>query len=236
MNHHEPFYFRALPKLLILAAALILPLAISAQPKAPTQTSDPWAGNYKGTAKMDSGEASVTLEIKSANDKFSGRAVSGDKEYAIASGKVEGDKLTIKFGAEADAGTMTVHKVEDKLVGDWIRGAQKGTVELKKYVPEVFTAEMLNGEWDAVADAQGQAFPFTLVLKVEGENVTGSSSSQLGTSTISKGNWKDGKLIFVLDSSGGQIAMVATMIEGKLAGDFDYQGQMSGKWVAVKKK
>jgi len=235
MNHHEPFYLRALPKILILAAALILPLTISAQPKAQPQTSDPWAGNYKGTAKMDSGEASVTLEIKSANDKFSGRAVSGDKQYAIASGKVEGDKLTIKFG-EGDDGTMTVHKVEDKLVGDWVRGAQKGTVELKKYVPEVFTAEMLNGEWEAVADAQGQAFPFSLVLKVEGENVTGSSSSQLGNSTISKGTWKDGKLVFVLDSSGGQIAMVATMIEGKLAGDFDYQGQMSGKWVAVKKK
>jgi hypothetical protein len=236
MNNQQPSRFRALPKFLILAAALLAPLAVSAQPQPQPQTPDPWAGNYKGTAKMESGEMSVTLEIKSANEKFSGRALAGEKEYVIASGKIEGGKLTIKFGMEPDAPTLTLQKVEDKLVGNWIRGAQKGTVELKKFVPEVFTAEMLNGEWEAVADAQGQAFPFLLTLKVDGEKVTGSSSSQLGTSSISNGTWKDGKLAVVLEGGAGQIALVATMIEGKLSGDYDFAGQLSGKWVAIKKK
>jgi hypothetical protein len=234
MNNQQPSCFRALPKFLILAAALLAPLAVSAQPQ--PQIPDPWAGNYKGTAKMESGEMGVTLEIKSANEKFSGRALAGDKEYAIASGTVEGGKLTIRFGTEADAPTLTLQKVEDKLVGDWIRGAQKGTVELKKFIPEVFTAEMLNGEWEAVADAQGQAFPFLLTLKVDGEKVTGASSSQLGTSSISNGTWKDGKLAVVFEGGAGQIALVATMIEGKLSGDYDFAGQLSGKWVAIKKK
>jgi hypothetical protein len=30
--------------------------------------------------------------------------------------------------------------------------------------------------------------------------------------------------------------MGATMIEGKLSGEFDFAGQLSGKWVAIKKK
>jgi hypothetical protein len=236
MSHHQPFSFRAVPRFLILAAALLAAFTVSAQPQPQPQTTDPWSGNYKGTAKMDSGEMPVTLEIKSANDKFSGRAVAGDKEYAIASGKVEGGKLTIKFGAEPDAATMTVQKVEDKLVGEWVRGAQKGTVELKKYVPEVFTAEMLTGEWDAVADAGGQPFPFVLTLKVEGEKVTGTSNSQLGSSNISSGTWKDGKLAVILEAGSGQITLVATMIDGKLSGEYDFAGQSSGKWVAIKKK
>ncbi|MGZ8844430.1 MAG: hypothetical protein ACXW18_12265 [Pyrinomonadaceae bacterium] len=236
MSHQQPFRFLTLPRLLIFAVLLLASFTVSAQPQSQPQTTDPWSGNYKGTAKMESGEMDVKLEIKSANDKFSGRAVAGDQEYTIASGKVEGGKLTIKFGAEPDAAMLTLQKVEDKLVGQWVRGAQKGTVELKKYVPEVFTAEMLNGEWDAVADAGGQPFPFVLTLKVEGEKVTGTSNSQLGSSNISSGTWKDGKLAVILEAGSGQITLVAEMIDGKLTGEYDFAGQSSGKWVAIKKK
>jgi hypothetical protein len=95
---------------------------------------------------------------------------------------------------------------------------------------------LLTGVWDAAADAQGQAFPFTLTLKVEGEKVTGGSSSQLGESTISSGVWKDGKLAVVLEGgSGGQVALIATLVDGKLVGDYDFAGQLQGKWVATKK-
>jgi hypothetical protein len=97
------------------------------------------------------------------------------------------------------------------------------------------TALNLNGNWDAVADAQGQPFPFLLVLKIDGETVTGSSSSQLGESTIKNGSWKDGKLSFDLEGQNGTINMSATVVEGKLTGQFDYAGQLQGRWVAVKK-
>jgi hypothetical protein len=70
---------------------------------------------------------------------------------------------------------------------------------------------------------------------VDGEKVTGSSSSQLGEATISSGSWKDGRLSFQLDGSSGAIVMSATLIEGKLSGEFDYSGQLQGKWVAIKK-
>jgi hypothetical protein len=93
----------------------------------------------------------------------------------------------------------------------------------------------LNGEWDAVADAQGQNFPFLLTLKIDGENVTGGSRSQLGEATIKTGSFKDGKLAFELEGQNGTITMSATVVEGKLAGQFDYAGQLQGKWVAVKK-
>jgi len=216
----------------LLALLLLSPLALCAQTQPPT--ADQFVGNYKGTAKMGSGEMEVTLEMKSANGNISGRAVAAGTEYQITSGQVVGGKLTLKF-ATADTASLTLQQSENKLVGDWINGAQKGMVELTKIAAEPSAAEFLTGEWDGTADANGQPFPFTLTLKVDGEKVTGTSSSELGQSTISTGSWKDGKLVFLLDSS-PQIAMVATIVDGKLVGDFDYGGQMSGKWAAVKKK
>ena len=225
---------RHLPRSATLLALLLLsPLALWAQTQTPT--ADQFAGNYKGTAKMGSREMDVTLEIKSANGKLSGRAVGGETEYQITSGEITGGKLTLKFGA-ADPASLTLTQQEDKLVGDWIRGDQKGTVELKKIAAEPSAAEYLTGQWDGTADANGQPFPFVLTLKVDGEKVTGASSSELGTSPITTGSWKDSKLVFVLDSANGQIGMVATIIDGKLVGDFDLSGQMTGKWAAVKKK
>jgi hypothetical protein len=217
----------------LLALLLLSPLALCAQTQPPT--ADQFVGNYKGTAKMGSGEMDVTLEIRSANGKISGRAVAAGTEYQINSAQIVEGKLMLKL-ATADAASLTLQQREDKLVGDWINGAQKGTVELKKVAAEPSTAEFLTGQWDAAADANGQPFPFTLNLKVDGEKVTGTSTSELGTSTITSGAWKDGKLVFVLDSANGQIGMVAGIVDGKLVGDFDYSGQMTGKWAAVKKK
>ena len=216
------------------AACAIAAFTANAQPQK-SPTADQFVGAYKGTAKMDSGEMDVAVEIAFRDGKVSGRAVTANMEYKIASGKMEGAKLTIKFGTDADAPSLTLQQTGDKLVGGWIRGTQKGTVELKKVTAQTSVDE-ISGEWDGVADAQGQPFPFTLSLKLDREKVTGSSSSQLGTSSISTGTWKDGKLAFVLEGGSGQIAMVATMIEGKLSGDYDFAGQTSGRWVAIKKK
>ena len=102
-------------------------------------------------------------------------------------------------------------------------------------VPTTAAPINLSGDWEAVADANGQPFPFLLTLKVEGEKVTGGSNSQLGEANIKEGSWKDGKLAFQLEGTNGIITMSATVIDGKLAGEFDYAGQLSGKWVAVRK-
>src|SRR6185503_9317880 len=111
----------------------------------------------------------------------------------------------------------------DTLVGNLMHGAnEKVPVSLKRKTvnivdtpptpASVATAFNLNGQWDAVADANGQPFPFVLTLKVDGETVTGSSSSQLGDATLKNGTWKDGKLSFEVEGSSGSIAMTATVI------------------------
>lgn len=202
------------------------------------------AGTYEGMVKRPgaTAEEKVSLELKTDGAKISGRATHGSMTIESTDAKFENGMLTLNFGKDASF----VGKLDgDKLVGNMMHGAdEKVPIELKKVVPAAPAAVApaappaefnLNGQWDAVADANGQPFPFLLTLKVDGETVTGSSSSQLGEATVKNGTWKDGRLSFQVEGNSGTIAMSATVIDGKLSGEFDFSGQLQGKWVAVKK-
>ncbi len=202
-----------------------------AQPAATPQP-DTLSGRYEGIAKLDGNDVPVTLELKRDGTKVTGHGTEGQNTAEISEGTFVDGTLTLKFAGQA--GSLKAKVNGDKITGEVVSGARKGTVELKKVAAPA--AINLSGDWEAVADANGQPFPFALTLKIEGEKVTGSSSSQLGDSSISTGTWKDGQLTFTLEGQAGAITMTATVIDGKLSGVFDYAGQMQGKWVAVKKK
>jgi len=204
------------------------------------------SGTYEGMAKRPGSttEDKVSLELKNDGGKLTGRATHGERTVEATEVKFENGTLTFTI----DKDHKFVAKVDgDKLVGEVSDGTQKFPLELKKVTPAAAAtpapaapaaapaAVNLNGQWDAVADANGQPFPFLLTLKIDGENVTGSSSSQLGDATIKSGSWKDGKLAFQLEGQNGVITLSGTVVEGKLSGEFDYAGQLQGKWVAVKK-
>jgi len=221
-------------KLAVTSLALVLATAVAGFAQGEV------SGRYEGTAKSaGAADTQLTLELKNEGGKISGQLKVGANAVDISEATLADGKLTLKLGPVAKDGVLTAKVDGDNLNGEWINGATKKTVELKRaaavaVAPAAATVS-LSGQWDAVADAQGQPFPFLLVLKVDGEKVTGSSSSQLGDSTISTGSWKDGKLAFVLEGGNGAITMSATVVEGKLTGEFDYAGQLQGKWVAVKK-
>lgn len=204
------------------------------------------SGTYEAMVKRPGAtvEDKVSLELKSDAGKITGRVTHGDKTVEVTDGKLENGTLTLNF----DKDHKFIGKVDgDKLVGEAMDGATKIPVEFKKVTPAAATtaapvdvaagrgAINLSGQWDAVADANGQPFPFSLTLKIDGENVSGSSSSQLGEAVIKGGSWKNGRLSIQLEGANGTIALSATVVEGKLSGEFDYAGQLQGKWVAVKK-
>lgn len=204
------------------------------------------SGTFEGMIKRPgaTAEEKVSIDLKNDGGKITGRATHGTMTIESTDAKLENGTLTMNFGKDASF----VGKVDgDKLVGNLIHGTEKVPVSLKKVTaaaavtPESPTVAVgrgavdLNGQWEAVADANGQPFPFLLTLKIDGETVTGGSSSQLGEAQLKNGTWKDGHLSFQLEGSNGTISMSATVIEGKLSGEFDYSGQLQGKWVAVKK-
>lgn len=229
-----------------VAALLVLTFVLGS---AMALAQDTLSGKYEGTAKTAGGaDEKVSLELKNDAGKISGRLMKGETAIDISEGTLAASKLSLKLGAAAKEGTISATVDGDKITGDWLAGAGKRSLELKKVAAAAAAAPTpttpgaaapaafnLNGQWDAVADAQGQAFPFLLTLKIDGETVTGSSSSQLGEAQIKNGTWKDGKLVFELEGQSGVISMSAVVVEGKLSGDFDLAGQVQGKWVAQKK-
>lgn len=216
-------------------------------------------GTYEAMVKVPNrGEEKVKLELKSEGEKISGRVIHGPRTMEVTEAKLEDGTLTLNFGQ----GRMLTAKVDgDKLVGEAVDGTEKIPVEFKKVPPAAAAAPAappaapaapaaappageaassaapfnLNGNWEGVADANGQTVPFTLTLKVDGETVSGSGSSQMGDSIVKSGTWKDGKLAFQLEGQNGIITMSAIVIDGKLSGEFDFAGQLAGRWVAVKK-
>ena len=225
---------RRISKKVINSLAITLALLVSA---VAALGQDTVSGKYEGTAKAGSDTTQISLELKNEGGKVTGRLVNGQASYDISEGTLAEGKLMLKLGPVSKDGVLNATIADDKITGDWLAGAVNKTVELKKVVaPAAATVSVnLTGQWDAVADAQGQPFPFLLVLNVEGEKVSGTSSSQLGESKITTGTWKDGKLYFQLEGQNGTITMSATIVEGKLSGEFDFAGQLQGKWVAVKK-
>jgi len=218
-------------KLTSVAAAgfglLLLAFMVAAQPQASL------TGKYEGTVKDDSGQPQkLTLDLVEDSGKYSGTLGTAKGSFKILKGQMANGTLTLEIEKPGGtSGPMSLKKSAEGLVATFTEAGKNVTVDLRKAA-----VDEISGEWDAVADAQGQAFPFTLVLKLDGDKVTGSSSSQLGSSNISTGTWKEGKLAVVLESGSGQITLVAAMVEGKLSGEYDFAGQSSGKWVAQKKK
>jgi len=219
--------------LVSLGALLLVTLPVAGQQPSSPQPSvqGSLTGKYEGAVKESTGEAKVTLDLQDESGKFSGTLTTAQGVFKLIKGQMVEGVLSLEFETKGPLHKLSLRPKAENLVGAVLDGAKRMDLELRRVVPDE-----ISGEWDAAADANGQAVPFTLTLKVEGEKVTGASTSQMGDSTISNGSWKDGKLGMVLDSGSSQTALVATLVDGKLVGDFDFNGQLQGKWVAVKRK
>jgi len=214
---------------------------------------DALSGKYEGVAKSDQmGDIPITVELKNDNGKVSGKIETPQGPAPITSGTFADGKLTMKFDAGGNEGTVTATVSGDKISGKWELGGQGGPLELKRATAAAAApapapapgaapagpaaaGDPITGEWDASAEVQGNTIPFTLKLKLDGDKVTGTSDSAQGSATLTKGAWSGNKLSFSLDTPNGAIAFTGMMKDGKLAGEFDFAGQMTGKWEAKKK-
>ncbi|HEX5702102.1 MAG TPA: hypothetical protein VFX97_02650 [Pyrinomonadaceae bacterium] len=218
----------------VALALLLVPVGLVTQAQVPNQKpQSSYAGKYEATVKGETGEQKISLEVLEDAGKFSGALTTARGAFKIIKGTVADGVLTVEIEKPGGGGSgpWKLRQNGSNLTATFSEAGKEMTVEFRRIV-----ADEISGEWDAVADASGQPFPFTLTLKLEGEKVTGSSASQLGNSNISEGSWKDGKLALIVEGGSGKIALAATMIDGKLSGDFDFAGQLQGKWVAIRKK
>jgi len=223
----------------------------------PGQNKDTLSGKYEGVAKSDQiGDIPLTVEIKNDNGKLTGKIETPQGPAAITSGTFDAGKIVMKFDAGGNEGTVTAMLEGEKISGKWELAGQGGALELKRAAigasapassvgaaakpaatpaPAAVAGDPITGEWECSADAGGSAVPFTLKIKLDGGKVTGVSEGAQGPAPISEGSFSAGKLSFSLDVGGTAVKMTGMVKEGKVAGDFDFGGQMTGKWEGKKK-
>lgn len=223
-------------------------------------------GRWEGTVDTPDGPAQAVAELKLEAGVIKGTMTAGQYALAITGGTLTGDAVALTFDIGGMLGSMAATLKDGVLQGSWNVEGEGGGFALKKAGPgaaasvpaatpspaggvapaaaaapaapaNAMSAADLTGDWDAVADVGGQSMPFTLTLKVDGEKVTGSTTSQQGTTTI-EGTYAGGQLTFGITTPDGMsIVMSGKPEAGKIAGTFDVGGGMGqGGWSAAKRK
>jgi hypothetical protein len=84
----------------------------------------------------------------------------------------------------------------------------------------------------------GEVMPFSMVLRLSGDTVTGEITSSTGKTPLASGGWKNGTLLLAFPYVGGEpVSMGAQWQDGKLAGVVDYnRGEATGTWSASRKQ
>jgi hypothetical protein len=115
-------------------------------------------------------------------------------------------------------------------------GVVAGGTAMQQPAQKAPTADSPAGEWAVAFTLQGITVPGTLILRVDGDKVTGAVYSQhTGAGTLRDGLWADNKLSFTMEFTRHEsIALTGKLLDGKLSGEFRTEG-MQGTWEAKRR-
>ncbi|MGQ9917587.1 MAG: hypothetical protein ACUVS7_09250 [Bryobacteraceae bacterium] len=177
------------------------------------------AGKWEITATDPDGTARrATLDLKQEGEQLKGAITldSGDT-LPISTGKVNGDTFELKVPiGDGDIA------VSGKVAGDAVAGEYKiPTGEAGKFTGKRAAAS-LAGRWSVVArDAEGNEIRSTLDLKVEGDRLTGTLTTESGDSApLVEGKVQGDSFSFKIYVGDGNIEVKGKLENGKVAGDY----------------
>jgi hypothetical protein len=245
-----------LKKIMPLLVIALLVVASSATSVA-AFVQDRITGIYKGVAKSEAmGDLPITVNLKNTSGKLSGAIETAQGSASITGGTVDEATGAVKmtFDAGGTEGTVVATFKDGVITGKWDLGGMGGPIELKRdgaaaatpapapstpsttpAAPAGGAPASFAGDLECSADVMGQAMPFTLKLKQEGDKITGESTSDQGTTPITNGKAAGNKLTFSLETPQGAIGFTSELKDGKLVGKYDFAGQMTGDFSCKKK-
>jgi hypothetical protein len=218
-------------------------------------------GRYEGKIDTPVGPETGSLELRTEAGAIKGTlSTPSYPGLPVTGATLTGDQLVVTFLVEDREGTLRGTLKGEQIEGTWVVEDNSGAFSFKRVAaavtptaaPAVTPApaaegkapgapvapadDPLSGTWDAVAETGGSTYPFTLSLTLAGDKVTGSVTSEMGTSPI-EGTWSNGTLSFAFAMpDGAGIVMAATLADGKLTGSFTMGSEITGGWAASRRK
>jgi hypothetical protein len=234
--------------------ALLACLAAPAAAQSTTSTTDTAVnviGTWNVTVTTAQGQAiPAELKLKKEADKIVG-TIASDAGMTPVETTVKGKALSVFFNFQGQNGPMAI-ELAGTVDGDSIKGTmgiggQAGGEWIATRAKEPATAQAaaaktdLSGTWNVSVELPNMTATPTLVLKQDGEKLTGDYvSAQYGKFPITgtlKGS--DLNFSFAMNVEGNALNVTYTGkvdTDGSLKGSVAYGDMMSGTFVAAKKK
>ena len=213
------------------------------------QQSNQFSGEWEGKFQVNGTTTPFTLELKVDGNKVSGRAASNHTgPGVITNGSLENGKLQFRLEFKShEAIEMTAALRDERLVGEFrtegfvanweaTRKGQTAKQLESSNAAAVKGTDSISGPWEASLTTQGTTVPLSFDLKVAGQQITGTTSSEhLGECAIENGSWVDNKLQFAFTAHGIAIKLIGSLKDGRLVGEFNASNGMQGQWEANRK-
>jgi len=232
----------SLPLALVFVAIVAGP-ASAQPPVAPTLAS--LAGLWEGSAQRPNGDVSLRGELTFADGTLGGAIESSMGRIQITGASLADDKLTMSIDFQGAPGALGGKVLGTRIEGVWEVRGQTGTFWLARPGPAGAAAsgvapggDPISGEWAGEVIIGGQTISFSMVLRLDGDTVSGEISSTTGRAPLASGGWKDGTLLLAFPYVGGEpVSMGGQVQDGRLAGVIDYnRGEATGTWSASRKQ
>lgn len=96
-------------------------------------------------------------------------------------------------------------------------------------------SDPITGDWDATMTNENQPQEQTLVLMLEGDQVSGRIESPGGVHVLEDGAFHEDQLTLVYPSDRGETEISAQLQDGKLVGEYNIADRERGPWQATKR-
>jgi hypothetical protein len=224
----------------LVVGVVVLP-ASTGSAQVPGPTPEMLVGPWEGTAQTPNGEVTLKVNFTLKDGKLGGTIESSLGTIGILGASLADDKLTVGIDYDGSAGTLGGKVQASRIEGVWEVGGSTGTFVLARpgagAAPASAVGDPISGAWAGDVLINSQTMPFSMVLRLNGDAVTGEMTSTTGSVPLANGAWKEGTLLLAFPYVGGEpVSMAAQLRDGKLSGVVDYnRGEATGTFTAVRK-
>ncbi len=197
-------------------------------------------GKWLVRSETQSGPMEMEFEFRQEGSQLMGSAVVFQTNVPFSAVTFENSILTIEVAGGDMTFRLTGTLKDNKITGTWIQvGTEaKGnwTAERKAGDMPVASSDSVAGTWTSAAATPAGQLNVTLELSQEGEKVSGSVNSEMGSMPIKAGGFKNSTLQFDVETPGATYHIEGTVEGGKLTGKWSTgSGGESGAFTATRK-
>ncbi len=206
-------------------------------------TAESIVGLWEGTAQTPEGPLPLKAAFTLTDGKLGGTIESSLGSITIQTASLTDGKLAVGMEFQGSAGTLAGVVQGPRIEGTWELPGSNGTFVLTRpgaggAAAASAAGDPISGNWDGEVSISGQLMPFSMALRLSGDEVTGQVTSGQGSLPLANGAWKDGTLLLTFPYvSGEPVSMAGQVQDGRLSGVVDYnRGEATGTFTAARKQ